>query len=68
MMWVFYLCIAAVCCAASCAIGKQTLSKLHQVQKTGLEEQKRARKERIGEEERKRMWGKKGGEVGAENV
>ncbi|MCJ1271994.1 hypothetical protein MMC22_011900 [Lobaria immixta] len=54
MMWVFYVCIAAVGFAASLLIQKQTLNKQHEVQKTGLAEQERARKERKGEDRLRR--------------
>jgi hypothetical protein len=51
-MWIFYTCIAAVGFILSCFIVPRELSKSHTIQKTGLEEQERARKERL-EEERK---------------
>jgi len=46
-LWIFYVAIAAVGVAASLAIGKQKLSKSHEVHKTGLEGEERARKERL---------------------
>lgn len=49
IMWIFYVCIAAVGLAASLLIQKQTLSRQHEVQKTGLAEQEKARKERKSE-------------------
>ena len=53
-MWIFYVCIAALGLAVSLAIGKQTLSKSHEVQKTGLAEQEKARQERKSEDRFKR--------------
>ncbi len=53
-MWIFYVAIAAVGLAASLAIGKQKLSKSHEVQKTGLAAQEAARAERKSEEKLKR--------------
>ena len=53
-MWIFYVCIAALGLAVSLAIGKQTLSKTHEMQKTGLAEQEKARQERKSEEKAKR--------------
>ncbi len=44
-MWYFYLAIAALGFCASLAITKNQLSKEHEVQKQGLEEQERHRKE-----------------------
>lgn len=49
IMWVFYVCIAAVGLATSFLIQKQTLSKQHEVQKTGLAEEEKARRERKSE-------------------
>jgi len=55
------VCIAALGLAVSLAIGRQTLSKNHEVQKTGLVEQEKARMERKSEDrlkrENKRMSG-----------
>lgn len=50
IMWVFYVCIGAAGLAASLLIQKQTLSRQHEVQKTGLAEQEKARKERKTED------------------
>lgn len=50
IMWIFYVCIAATGLAVSLLIQKHTLSKQHEVMKTGLAEQERARKERKGED------------------
>lgn len=55
IMWAFYVCVAALAVAASLAIGKQTLSRQHQVQKTGLAEQENARRERLTEEKAKKV-------------
>ncbi len=48
------MCVAALGLALSLAIGKQTLSKSHEVQKTGLAEQEKARMERKSEDRLKR--------------
>lgn len=48
------MCIAALGLALSLAIGRQTLSKNHEVQKTGLAEQEKARMERKSEDRLKR--------------
>ena len=61
-MWIFYVCIAALGLAASLAIGKQKLSKQHEVTKTGLEEQKRQRQERKSEVKAKRESKADGGD------
>lgn len=53
-MWIFYTCVAVVGLAASFAIGKQTLSKTHEVTKTGLDAEQQARAKRMGEEKVKR--------------
>jgi len=45
-MWILYVCVGAFGLAASAAIGKQTLSKTHEVTRTGLEEQEKGRRER----------------------
>lgn len=45
-MWYFYVAVAAVGLLCSAAIGKQKLSKQHQIQKHGLAEQERQRAER----------------------
>lgn len=49
-MWIFYTAIAAVGLFLSVFIVPRELSKTHTVQKTGLEEQARARQERLDEE------------------
>ena len=61
-MWIFYVCIAAVGLLISFTIGKQTLSKKHEVTRTGLDEQKkgndmRAEEERIRKYEKRRSAG-----------
>ena len=43
-MWIFFVCIAALGVVVSLAIGRQKLSKLHEVQKTGLEAEEREEK------------------------
>lgn len=50
IMWIFYVCIAATGLAVSLLVQKYTLSKQHEVLKTGLAEQEKARKERKGED------------------
>ena len=45
-MWILYVALAAFGIACSLAIVKQKLSKTHEVQKQGLDEQERYRKER----------------------
>ena len=55
IIWVLFTCVAAVGLAISLLIGKQTLSREHQVQKQGLEEQERARRERKAENAAKKM-------------
>lgn len=54
IMWIFYVCIAAVGVLASLTIGKEKLSKLHEIQKTGLAGQEEARRERKTDEEKER--------------
>lgn len=44
-MWYFYLAIAALGIVCSACITRNQLSKSHEVQKTGLEEQEKHRKE-----------------------
>ena len=51
-MWIFYVVVSIVGLAASLAIGRQTLSKTHEVTKTGLDVQEQDRRERK-EEKRK---------------
>jgi nitrate/nitrite transporter NarK len=50
MMWVFYTCVAAVGVAVSLLIQRHTLSKSHQVQKTGLAAQEKARLARMSQD------------------
>lgn len=45
IMWIFYVCIATAGVLASLTIQKEKLSKLHEIQKTGLAGQEEARKE-----------------------
>lgn len=54
IMWIFYVCIAAVGVLASVTIRKEKLSKLHEIQKTGLAGQEEARRERKGDAEKER--------------
>lgn len=46
IVWLFFVCIAAIGVAVSLTISKQTLNKQHEVQKTGLAEQEKDRQER----------------------
>lgn len=55
MMWVFFTCISAFGLAVSSLIAKQKLSKQHELQKTGLAEQERARQERKVERAAKKL-------------
>lgn len=50
IMWIFYVCIAAVGVLAGLTIQKEELSKLHEIQKTGLAGQEKARRERKSDE------------------
>lgn len=54
IMWIFYVCIAVVSVLASLTIRKEKLSKLHEIQKTGLAGQEEARRERKSDEEKER--------------
>lgn len=63
MMWVFFTCVAAVGVAVSLMIEKQTLSKQHALQKTGLAAQELARQERMDEHAAKKL-NRKGAQVG----
>ena len=56
-MWIFYVAISAVGLVISLAIGRQTLSKQHEVTKTGLAEQERDRKERQEQKDKKHVDG-----------
>ena len=71
-MWIFYVCIAAAGLAVSLFIKRKTLSKTHEVTKTGLAVEEQNRMERKHEAESKRaskrasaMNGKKSGEFTA---
>ena len=57
-MWIFYVCMAAAGLATSFLIKKKTLSKTHEVQKTGLAEEKKYRAE-----EKRRSQQRKSGEL-----
>ena len=50
IMWVFYVCVGAAGLAASLLSQTQPLSRQHEVQKTGLAEQEKARQERKTED------------------
>jgi hypothetical protein len=47
--WIFYVCVAGVGCFLSIFIRRKELSKSHEITKTGLAEQERARQERLAE-------------------
>lgn len=49
--WIFYTCVTAVGCIFTLFIRKRELSRQHNITKTGLEEQERARQERMEEKE-----------------
>ncbi|KAI1912319.1 hypothetical protein LOZ61_003324 [Ophidiomyces ophidiicola] len=53
-LWVFYTVVGVLGCLFSLGIKKKELSQKHEVTKTGLAEQERARKERIAEEQEKK--------------
>ena len=53
-MWIFFICIAAVGLVVSLFIKKKTLSKKHEVTKTGLAVEEQNRMERKHEAESKR--------------
>ena len=53
-MWIFYVCIAAIGLVVSLFIKKTTLTKTHEVRKTGLAAEEANRLERKQEEESKR--------------
>ena len=61
-LWIFYTCMAFLGLGVSLLIGRRTLSKEHEVTKTGLDEQRDMRKERA--EERKRISAGKDLEAG----
>ncbi len=70
-MWIFYTAMSALAIGVSLLIGKQVLSKTHEVAKTGLQEQERARVERVEERRVRKEAGreKRGtGEVEKEEV
>lgn len=54
-MWIFYVCLAAVGLAVSLLIQKKTLTKTHEVMKTGLAAEENHRMERKQEAESKRV-------------
>ena len=48
-MWIFYVAISVCGLVAAALIGKKTLSRTHEVQKTGLAEEEKNRQQRITE-------------------
>lgn len=54
-MWIFYVAIASLSLVAAAFIGKKTLLKTHEVQKTGLAEEEKNRLARKAEHEAKRQ-------------
>ena len=54
IMWIFYVAIAACGLVSAMLIGRKTLSKSHEVQKTGLEEEEKNRQQRIAENDAKK--------------
>ncbi|KMU80223.1 hypothetical protein CISG_08329 [Coccidioides immitis RMSCC 3703] len=61
-LWIFYTCVAALGCLFSLGIKKTELSKKHEVTRTGLAEQERARQERLeAQREKKRLKAEKNG-------
>jgi hypothetical protein len=60
--WIFYVAIAGVGCVLSLFIRRVELSKKHEVTKTGLAEQERARLERKAEEKQEKL-NKEGGDL-----
>ena len=64
MMWVFFTSIAAAGIVVSLMIDKQTLSKQHALQKTGLAEQELARQERMSQQAVKKLNRRGGAEAG----
>lgn len=53
-MWIFYVAISVLGLVAAVLIGNKKLSKTHEVQKTGLEEEEKNRKARKAENDAKR--------------
>lgn len=53
-MWIFYVAVSACGLIAAALIKKKTLTTTHEVQKTGLAEEEKHRKERIAEHDAKR--------------
>ena len=53
-MWIFYCAFSALGLIAAALIGRKVLTKTHEVQKTGLVEEEKHRKERLAEREAKR--------------
>lgn len=67
-MWILYVCVSAFGLLASAAIGRQTLSKTHEVTRTGLEVQERERRERLSGERARRVERERGKGGGKEEV
>lgn len=61
-MWIFYTAVSALAIMAGFAIGKQVLSNEHEETRTGLEEQERARVERVEERRQRRQLRTSGGD------
>jgi len=53
-MWIFYVSISACGLVAAALIGRKTLNKSHEVQKTGLAEEEKNRQQRIAENDAKK--------------
>lgn len=53
--WIFYTCIAGVGTIMSLFLRRKELSRQHELTKTGLEEQEKARQERLAEKREKKM-------------
>ncbi|EEP82761.1 predicted protein [Uncinocarpus reesii 1704] len=53
-LWIFYTSVAVLGCLFSLGIKKTELSRQHEVTKTGLAEQERARRERLEEQKEKK--------------
>ena len=53
-MWIFYCAFSALGLIAAAMIGRKVLTKTHEVQKTGLVEEEKHRKERLAERDAKR--------------
>lgn len=54
-VWIFYTCVSGVGLIASLFLRKNELSQEHQITKTGLEEQERARQQRLEEMREKKV-------------